>query len=68
MKPLWEIPLASEKTFQQCQIDLVTQLLAMEVDLVVLSKEVSHLVDFSGRIAKQSRELRQSVQEQELRI
>ncbi len=40
-------------------------LLAVEVDLVVLSKELSKLVDFSIRIGKQLRESRQLALEQE---
>jgi len=37
----------------------------VEVDLVVLSKELSQLAQFSGRITKQLRELRLSELEQE---
>ena len=44
---------------------LIPDLLAVEVDLAVLSKELSKLVDFSIRIGKQLRESRQSALEQE---
>ncbi len=38
-------------------------LLALEVDMVVLSKELSKLEDYSGNIVNQLRELRQWVSE-----
>jgi len=44
---------------------LIPDLLAVEVDLAVLSKELSKLGDFSIRIGKLLRESRQSALEQE---
>ncbi len=44
---------------------LVPDYLAVEVDLVVLSRELTKLVNFSSRIGKQLREFRQLVLEQD---
>ncbi len=54
-------PLRTSPTYPTHQ-----DLLNLEVDLVVLSKELTKLVGFSGSIARQLREYRLSGQEREL--
>ncbi len=55
------------KALPQVQLGSINQtLLDLEVDLVVLSKEVSKLDAFCGEIGACCRDLRLSLQEQEL--
>ncbi len=57
----------SEKSYHQCHIKGSSiSLLEVEVDLVVLSKELTKLADLSTRIVNSLHELRLSQQEQEL--
>ncbi len=53
----------SEKTFQEC---LIKGFFDLEVDMVVLCKELTKLVGMLGRIESSTRELRLSLQVQVL--
>jgi len=68
MKQPERIPKELAKTFQPWDPGVISHqdFLQLEVDLVVLCKELSKLVNFSGNIGNQLRAFRLSVQEQEL--